>query len=80
MQYLNAQIKARDKKGWWDFDKAKDRTARPEVEYIPGNGSHLFTYKEGSQMYMIQSSEKALSIGFDNKPTKYEKIYIGYKG
>jgi hypothetical protein len=51
-QFLNAQIKLRDKKGWWDFDKAKDRSARPEVEYLPGNGSHFFTYKEGSLMYM----------------------------
>lgn len=50
MSQMKVQIKPKEQKWWWMPSSAKDLTAKPEVEYLPGGGNHIFTY-EGTKMW-----------------------------
>ncbi len=53
----------------------KNENTRPEVEYLPGAGNHIFTY-EGTKMWASQNEGRTLVTGFEKKPTKSETLII----
>ena len=42
---LRARIKKTSGPWWEEIFKVKDDRAKPELEFSPGAGDHLFTYK-----------------------------------
>jgi BCS1 N terminal len=75
MSQMKVQIKPKEQKWWWMPSSAKDLTAKPEVEYLPGGGNHIFTY-EGTKMWASQVEGPTLSTGYERKPTRTETLYI----
>jgi len=51
------------------------QAAKPEVEYLPGGGNHIFTY-EGTKMWASQVEGPTLATGHMRMPTRTETLYI----
>ena len=67
MTLLKASVK-KEKRNWWDF-RATDEKKKPEIEYSPGPGCHIFNYK-GKKMWAFQKEGETLVTGFERQPTK----------
>ena len=65
---------------WWQlWDTPADEQNKVRVEYLPGQGSHVFTYR-GKKMWLSIWEAETLLTGWDNKPTKYENLTISMYG
>lgn len=70
---LKAAVK-KEKRNWWEF-KPEDEKKKPEIEYLPGPGTHLFTFN-GKKMWAFQKEGEMLVTGWERKPTKHEYLTI----
>ena len=73
MSNMKVQLKPKERTWWWLA--SKNQNAKPEVEYLPGGGNHIFTY-EGTKMWASQVEGPTLSTGYERKPTRTETLYI----
>jgi hypothetical protein len=70
---MKVHIKPKEQRWWWM--PSKNENAKPEVEYLPGGGHHIFTY-EGTKMWASQYEGRTLATGREKKPTKSETLII----
>jgi hypothetical protein len=64
------QVKPNDTENQWWLSNSKSLTAKPEVEYQPGQGNNLLVYKDGTRMWVSHYSGKILKTGWSKQPTQ----------
>ena len=72
---LIANIKQNRGPWWQEIFKARDDKKKPEVEYAPGAGNHIFKFK-GKSMWVSHVIGKTITVGWEKKPTELEHIEI----
>jgi chaperone BCS1 len=72
---LRAKIKQSSGPWWEEIFKARDDKKKPEVEYSPGAGDHVFKHN-GKTMWAAHSTGKTLITGWERQPTQQEEIVI----
>lgn len=72
---LRAKIKQSSGPWWEEIFKVKDDKKKPEVEYSPGAGNHVFKFK-GKTMWAAHQIGETLLTGWDRQPTEQEHIHI----
>ena len=50
---------------WWR--RSAKENEKPEIEYLPGSGTHNFVYK-GKRMWATQAEGETLITGWERKP------------
>ncbi len=55
------------------------QSTKYQVEYLPGQGNHIFTYN-GYKMWVTIEEQQTLMTGYENKPTKFEVLTITTTG
>jgi hypothetical protein len=71
----NMKCQLKPKKWTWWWNQSKEDNKKPEVEYLPAPGSHIFSYK-GKKMWAQQIEGETLQTGYERKPTKQEALRI----
>jgi len=77
MTQMKCQIKKKGFVWWWK--RAAQDNEKPEVEYLPGPGNHIFSFR-GKKMWAVQSEGETLLTGWEKKPTKQEQLSISTYG
>ena len=72
---LLAKIKQNEGPWWEEIFKAKDDKKKPEVDFAPGAGMHIFKFK-GKTMWVTHVIGKTITTGWEKMPTELEQIYI----
>lgn len=72
---LKCGIKKEDREWWQVIFQTKDDKEKPQVEYQPGPGMHLFTYK-GRSFWMHHEEEKARTQGWESEIVVPATIYL----
>lgn len=72
---LRAKIKQSSGPWWEEIFKARDDKKKPEVEYSPGAGNHVFKHN-GKTMWAAHIVGKTLITGWERQPTEQEHIDI----
>lgn len=72
---LSAKIKQNEGPWWEEIFKAKDDKKKPEVDYMPGAGLHIFKYK-GKTMWVQHVIGKTIVTGWEKMPQELEHIDI----
>lgn len=72
---LTAKIKQNDGPWWEEIFKAKDDKKKPEVDYLPGAGLHIFTFK-GKTIWVYHIIGKTIVTGWEKMPQELEHIDI----
>jgi len=72
---LRAKIKQSNGPWWEEIFKCKDDKKKPEVDYSPGAGNHVFTHK-GKTMWVSHEIGKTIVTGWERCPTELEHIDI----
>lgn len=72
---LLAKIKQNEGNWWEEIFKAKDDKKKPEVDFAPGAGMHIFKFK-GKTMWVTHVIGKTITTGWEKQPTELETIHI----
>lgn len=72
---LLAKIKQNRGPWWQEIFKARDDKKKPEVDYAPGAGHHIFKFK-GKTMWVSHVIGKTITVGWEKRPTELEHIDI----
>jgi mitochondrial chaperone BCS1 len=73
MTQMKCQIKKKEYT-WW-YNRSKEESQKPQVEFLPGPGNHFFIFK-GKKMWAITYEGETLLTGWEKKPTKQETLSI----
>lgn len=70
---LRCRIKVEDLK-WWEaiFQPKK---GKPELEFLPGAGQHIFKFK-GKTFWVTHNVGETVTTGHDRRPTEMEDLTI----
>jgi len=73
MTQMKCQIKKKEYT-WW-FNRSKEESQKPQIEFLPGPGNHFFHF-HGKKMWAITYEGETLLTGWEKKPTKQETLSI----
>lgn len=80
--FMKCKLKAKEgDTSWMDLCFGEDaNNKKPQVEFLPGAGDHLFKNKDGKLMWINQSVTEEMKAGLDSMPTVLEELKISCYG
>ena len=73
MTQMKCQVKKKEFT-WW-YNRSKEESQKPQVEFLPGPGNHFFHFR-GKKMWAVTFEGETLLTGWEKKPTKTETMSI----
>lgn len=65
---------------WWEeIFKTQDDKDKPQLDFLPGSGTHPFYYN-GRRIWLTHHEGEVLMVGHERKPTSQDKLIFRVMG